>query len=104
MTEYSDFCDGEASARGFAIKTAMSKMEDLQAVVQECEYKIPGYQDEVVTQGNLVAGKEKELADAKAIRVQESKDFKITETELVAAVGQLDMAASIIKKATTFLQ
>jgi len=106
MTEYSDFCDSEASAKGFAIKTAMSKIEDLQAVVQECDYKIPGYQDEVVTQGNIAAGKEKELADAKAIRVQERKDFQITESELVTAVEQLDRAASIIKKATSgsFLQ
>lgn len=105
MTEYSDYCDSEASSKGYAIKTAASKIKDLQAVVQECEYKIPGYQDEIVTQGNLAAGKEKELSDAKAIRVQESKDFKISESELVAAVGQLDRAASIIKKSTSsFLQ
>jgi len=105
MTEYSDYCDSEASSKGYAIKTAESKIKDLQAVVQECDYKIPGYQDEIVTQGNLAAGKEKELSDAKAIRVQESKDFKISESELVAAVGQLDRAASIIKKSTSsFLQ
>lgn len=105
MTEYSEYCDSEASSKGYSIKTAMSKMADLGAVIQECDYKIPGYEDEVVTQGNLVAGKEKELADAKAIRTQERKDFGVTESELVAAVGQLDRAASIIKKATgSFLQ
>merc|ERR1719460_2862720 len=68
MTEYADFCDKESSEKGYNIKTAVSKIEDLKGVIESCTLKIPGYEDEVSTLGTEVASKNKDLDEAKALR------------------------------------
>merc|ERR1719214_503000 len=61
MAEYTTFCDDESTAKGFAIKDAARKIEDLGATITDCESKIPMYQDEIATQGSLSADKQKQL-------------------------------------------
>merc|ERR1719421_1754733 len=45
MAEYTDFCDKESSDKGYAIKTATSKIEDLTAAIEKGTTKIPAYED-----------------------------------------------------------
>lgn len=106
MTEYADFCDKESSEKGYAIKTAVSKIEDLKAVIEECTLKIPGYEDEVSTLGTEVAQKSKDLDAAKVLREKEHADFVAIETDLATSIDQLGKAADIISKASkpAFLQ
>jgi len=106
MTEYADFCDKESSEKGYAIKTAVSKIEDLKAIIEECTLKIPGYEDEVATLGTEVASKNKDLDEAKALRAKEAADFAAIEKDLATSIDQLGKAADIIGKAMkpAFLQ
>jgi hypothetical protein len=98
MAEYTDFCDKESSDKGYAIKTATTKIEDLTAMIQKCESKIPAYEDEIATLGTEVADKQKQLYEATELRKKEAADFDSTEKELSTAIDQLDRAATIIKR------
>merc|ERR1719353_854562 len=106
MTEYADFCDTESSEKGYNIKTAISKIEDLKAIIEENTLKIPGLEDEVSTLGTDIADKQKDLAEAKKVRAEEKADFVAIETDLATSIEQLGKAAEIISKASggAFLQ
>merc|ERR1719335_982923 len=64
MAEYSKFCDDESTAKGYALKDAARKIEDLKAVIADCESKIPMYNDEISTLGSEVADKDSQLYKA----------------------------------------
>jgi len=98
MAEYTDFCDKESSDKGYAIKTATSKIEDLSATIEECTAKIPAYEDEIATLGSEVASKQKQLYESTELRKKEKADFDASEKELMTAVDQLDRAVNIIKR------
>merc|ERR1719453_910657 len=98
MAEYSDFCDKDSSDKGYAIKTATSKIEDLTASIEKCTSKIPAYEDQIATLGTEVASKSKQLYETTELRKKEKADFKAEEEELVTAVDQLDRAVTIIKR------
>merc|ERR1719321_1409819 len=100
MTEYADFCDTESSEKGYNIKTAISKIEDLKAIVEENTLKIPGLEDEVSTLGREVADKQNDLVEAKKVRDAERADFVAIEKDLVTSIDQLGKAAEIIGKAS----
>merc|ERR1719298_346032 len=98
MAEYTDFCEKQSSDKGYAIKTATSKIEDLTALIEKCTTKIPAYEDEIATLGTEVASKQKQLYEATELRKKEAVDFQAQEKELVTAVDQLDRAVTIIKR------
>jgi hypothetical protein len=106
MTEYADFCDTESSEKGYNIKTAIGKIENLNALVEENTLKIPGLEDEVSTLGTEVADKQSDLAEAKKVRDAERADFVAIEKDLATSIDQLGKAAEIISKASggAFLQ
>merc|ERR1719428_1600095 len=100
MAEYSEFCDKESSEKGYAIKTAIRKMDDLKAVIEDCSTKIPAYEDEVSTLGSEVAAKTKQLYEASEVRKGQKADFEKVEGELMTSIDQLDRAVTIIKRET----
>lgn len=100
MAEYAEFCDKESSEKGYAIKTATSKIGDLTATIEDCASKIPMYEDEVATQGSIVADKNKQLYEATEVRKTEKEDFDAAEKELMTSIDQLARAVTIIKRET----
>merc|ERR1719160_949527 len=68
MAEYTEFCDDGSSEKGYAIKTATSKIEDLSALIEKCTAKIPVYEDTIATLGTEVASKQKQLYEATELR------------------------------------
>merc|ERR1719271_1374142 len=100
MAEYSEYCDTESSDLGYTIKTAVRKIADLGATIEDCSTKIPAYEDEVSTLGSEVAAKNKQLYEASELRKQEKKDFDSVEKELMTSIDQLDRAVTIIKRET----
>merc|ERR1719265_1333688 len=101
MAEFTDFCEKESSDKGYAIKTAGSKIEDLTATIEKCNIKIPAYEDEIATLGRDVAEKQKQLHEATELRAKERSDFEATEKEMSTAIDQLGRAATIIKREMT---
>merc|ERR1719161_3423683 len=61
MVEYSNFCDDELTAKGYAIKDATKAIAALEAAITEGEA-------EVSKLGTEMAAKEKELGEATAVR------------------------------------
>jgi chromosome segregation ATPase len=100
MGEYAKFCDDESTTKGYAIKDAARKIGDLEAVIVDCNSKIPMYEDEVATLGSEVAGKDKDLYEATEVRKKEKADFDAAEGELMTSIDQLARAVSIIKRET----
>jgi len=104
MTEYSSYCDDEAKEKGYAIETAARSIEDLSATIESNTASSVALDDEVSTLGGVIAGKEKELADATAARKAEHDDFVAAEKELVETVDQLSRAAAVLKKGASLAQ
>merc|ERR1719191_370628 len=100
MAEYSEYCDTESSDLGYTIKTAVRKIGDLEATIEDCSTKIPAYEDEVSTLGSEVAAKTKQLYEASEVRKAAKSDFGKVEAELMTSVDQLDRAVTIIKRET----
>lgn len=104
MQAYSAFCDEELSQKGYNIKTATRSIADLSATIADSKAQIAQLEDEIVTLGSDLATKDKELAGATAVRGEEHKTFKATESELVNTVDQLSRAIVELKKSMAFLQ
>jgi hypothetical protein len=104
MEEYLTFCDDELKDKGYAIETAGRSIAELDATVEDSTAQILELGDEISTLGTTIAAKEKELADATAVRTGQSEDFKAAEKELVTSVDQLGRAASILKRGMSFAQ
>merc|ERR1719160_381233 len=104
MTEYSAYCDDEAKSKTYAIDTAARAIEGLSATIESSTATIATLDDEVSTLGGVIAGKEKELADATAARKAEHENFVAAEKELVETVDQLSRAATVLKKGASLAQ
>jgi chromosome segregation ATPase len=100
MGEYAEYCDKEASEKGYAIQTSDRKIGDLGATIEDCNTKIPAYEDEVSTLGSEVAAKTKQLYEASEVRKSQKADFDVVEKELMTSIDQLDRAVTIIKRET----
>merc|ERR1719160_1334645 len=101
---YSEFCDKEIEEKGYAIKTAASKITQLDAVVADAKAQIAAANSEIAALGTEMAGKEADPAAATAARKTEAADFKTTEATLVGSVGQLEKAIILIKRGTALIQ
>jgi len=104
MTEFSAYCDDEAKEKGYAIETAAGSIETLKATIEESTATIATSDDEISTLGTVIATKEKELADATALRKSGNADFVVAEKELLETIDQLGRAATVLKKGMSFAQ
>merc|ERR1719272_1803377 len=95
MGEYSEFCDKESTTKGYAVKDAVRKIGDLGAVIEDCESKIPMYEDSIATLGSEVADKNKQLYEATEVRKKAKADFDAAEGELATSIDQLARAVTI---------
>merc|ERR1719160_716577 len=68
MAQHSEFCDKTASEKGYAIKTAASKIADLTAAIANGEAQITSLADEISTLGTQMAEKERQLVAASTER------------------------------------
>merc|ERR1719305_248571 len=79
MEEYTTFCDDELKEKGYAIETAGREIGDLMATIEDSKATITEKSDEIAELGNLVAAKEKELADAQGVRKGKNEEFVAAE-------------------------
>merc|ERR1719515_127852 len=83
MEEYTTSSDDELKEKGYAIETAGREISDLMATIEDSKATIVEKTDEISELGNLIAAKEKELADAQAVRKGTNDEFVAAEKELV---------------------
>jgi len=104
MQEFSAYCDSEAKEKAYGIASAKSAIEDLSATIEDATATIATCDDEISTLGTVIAGKEKELSAAKAVRAEDHGNFISAEKELVETIDQLGRAASVLKKGMSLAQ
>merc|ERR1719316_2596329 len=104
MEEYTTFCDDELKEKGYAIETAGREIGDLMATIEDSKATITEKTDEIATLGTLIAAKEKELADATAVRKGENGEFVAAEKELVKSIDECSRAVVALEKGMAFLQ
>merc|ERR1719482_2293367 len=75
MEEYTTFCDDEAKEKGYAIETASREIGELSAAIEDAKATIIAKTDEIGELGNLLAAKDKELADASGVRSSKNAEF-----------------------------
>merc|ERR1719329_156569 len=94
--EFFAWCDDAAANKGFEIKTAKAKKEDLEATIEKATSDIGEGTSEIEELAAAIAKAEAELADATSIREKEEAEFSTAEAELVDTVDALDRAIAII--------
>merc|ERR1719329_1512011 len=94
--EFFAWCDDAAANKGFEIKTAKAKKEDLEATIEKATSDIGEGTSEIEELAAVIAKAEAELADATSIREKEEAEFSTAEAELVDTVDALDRAIAII--------
>jgi hypothetical protein len=104
MEEYVTFCDDELKEKGYAIETAGREIGDLMATIEDSKATIVEKTDEIGELGSLIAAKEKELADATAVRQGKSEEFAAAEKELVKSVDECSRAVVALEKGMALLQ
>jgi hypothetical protein len=94
--EFFAWCDDAAANKGFEIKTATSKKEDLTATIEKATSDISEGTSKIEELAGAIAKAESEVADATAIRDKEKAEFSAAEAELVDTTDALDRAIAII--------
>jgi len=94
--EFFAWCDDAAANKGFEIKTATAKKEDLEATIEKATSDIGEGTSKIEELAASIAKAEAELADATSIREKEKAEFSAAEGELVETVDALDRAIAII--------
>jgi len=94
--EFFAWCDDAAANKGFEIKTATAKKEDLTATIEKATSDISEGGSKIEELAAAIAKAESEVADATAIRDKEKAEFATAEAELVDTVDALDRAIAII--------
>jgi chromosome segregation ATPase len=96
--EYFEWCDDSAKNTQFAIKTATSEVEELEAKIAELTATIETASGKIEDLSGAIASDEKELKEATAIREKELSDFQKSEAELMDTVDTLGRAVGILEK------
>merc|ERR1719160_1164297 len=87
MAAYSKFCDDEADAKSYSIKTATRKIADLNAEIDDAAAQVRSLEDEVALLGTEMASKEAELSAAAVVRKKDRDNFSKTEAAMLNTVA-----------------
>merc|ERR1719191_685834 len=68
---YSQYCDDEAGAREYAIKTAARSIGDLEATILDCKAQTKAADDEISTLGTEIANKDGDINAITTVRKME---------------------------------
>jgi len=98
FAEYSEWCDDTIKEKGFAIKTATSQQEKLEATISELSANIDASTSKVGDLAGEVAASESELKSATGIRDKETSDFKAGDSELMDVIDTLGRAITVLER------
>merc|ERR1719316_1110082 len=104
MAEYSKFCDDETDAKTYSIKTAVRKIADLTAEIDNAVAQVASLEDEIALLGTEIAAKDKEMTDASAVRKKDRANFAKEESAMLNTVAALEKAIVLVKRSAGFLQ
>jgi len=96
--EFFEWCDDAARNSKFAIKTATSKKEKLEATISKADSDAKAASDLIEELSSSISSNEADVKAATAIRKKENDVFITAEAELADGVDTLERAISIIDR------
>jgi DNA repair exonuclease SbcCD ATPase subunit len=96
--DYYEWCDDVSKNTGFAIKTAASEKESLEATIAEMKANIEAADAKIGDLAASVASGSSDLKSATAVREKEVADFTANDKELVDVVDTLTRASTILQR------
>lgn len=101
--EYATYCDDEASAKNYAIKTAKREIGELTAAMEDSNAEILQATSQITELGNVIAAKTGEKDKATADRKAANAVFVAGEAELVESVDSIGRGITALKQGQTAL-
>jgi len=98
MAEYMEWCDDTQTEHAYAIKTANSKIEDLDALIEDNGAQIKALDDEVADLGSEMAERQEEIDKANANREKEKEEFGRAQDEQTAMIEELEQMEVALKQ------
>merc|ERR1719265_169867 len=102
--EYAKFCDDEATAKDYAIKSSNEQVAALTATVEDAAAKIAGLEAKVEALSGSISGTEAEVAKAVSLRAKEHEEFVATEKTMLETIDTLTGAVETLKKSLGLTQ
>merc|ERR1719454_1478444 len=102
--EYAKFCDDEATAKDYAIKSSDEEIEALTATVEDATAKISELEAKVEDLSGSISATEGELAKSVALREKQHADFVAAEKTMLETIDTLSGATETLKKSLEFSQ
>eukprot|EP00429_Kryptoperidinium_foliaceum_P017651 CAMPEP_0176044520 /NCGR_PEP_ID=MMETSP0120_2-20121206/22096_1 /TAXON_ID=160619 /ORGANISM="Kryptoperidinium foliaceum, Strain CCMP 1326" /LENGTH=700 /DNA_ID=CAMNT_0017377925 /DNA_START=69 /DNA_END=2171 /DNA_ORIENTATION=+ len=96
--EFSEWCEERNVNLGFEIKTAKSKIGDLQASIDRATSEMSAMQTKIEDTAGVLSTNEADLKAATSIRAQEEADFAAEEKELTEIVDLLTRAIGLLER------
>lgn len=104
MEEFMQYCDDQATAKGYAIKDAKKLIDDLSATIESSDATAGSLSTEIAELGSLIAKKQFDLDGATEVREAQHSDFAVVEKDLLTSIDQLDRASAEIQRGKSFVQ
>merc|ERR1719240_1248825 len=102
--EYAKYCDDEATATDYAIKSSNEQIEALSASVEDASAKISELESKVEGLSGSISDSEAELAKALALRKKQNADFLASEKTMLETIDTLSGATETLKKSLELAQ
>jgi chromosome segregation ATPase len=96
--EYQAWCDDTAANTGFAIKTATSDKEKLEATIAKAVSDGEAASSKIEELGAALATNDADLTSATQIRKKEATEFAASEAELADIVDTLGRAINVLSR------
>jgi len=97
MAEYTQWCDDTMTEHSYAIKSATSKIVELNAVITDSTAQIASLDEDIADLGNEIAERNSEIEEAEAVRAKDHEEFLKAEAEQAVMVEELEQLETEIK-------
>jgi chromosome segregation ATPase len=96
--EFVDWCDDATTNKGFEIKTATAKKEDLTASIDKMTSEASAATAKIEDLAGTIAASSADLKSCIGIRGKEAAEFTASEAELMDSIDALSRAVTIIER------
>jgi chromosome segregation ATPase len=98
MAEYFEWCDDEQKETSYSIRTAVRKIEEQTAIIQDRTAQIHSLDEDIANLATEITERNTEMDEANALRKKQLDDFKANEAEQMAMVEELEMMEQELKR------
>jgi len=95
---FAKYCDDDATAKDYAIKDSLERIEQVQAVVGQSTAKISSLESTIEDLSGNIAQQQQDMQDGGALREKEHQQFLVSEKTMLAMTGDLSAALKALRQ------